>query len=86
VLAWIFDRCEGNVGANGTPIGLLPHQRDLNVAGLEIDATALEELLTGNASAWRKEVPLIEQHFALFGERLPDELHDHLTALRKRLE
>ncbi len=85
VLAWIFDRCEGAVGATDTPIGSLPIQDDLNVDGLDIDPSALAELIVGHASAWRNEVPLIESHFAQFGERLPDELRHQLTTLEQRL-
>ena len=85
VLAWIFDRCEGTVDATDTPIGLLPEQDDLNVDGLEIEEAALAELIVGEASAWRNEVPLIEEHFAQFGERLPGELRHQLTTLEKRL-
>ena len=85
VLAWIFDRCEGTVDARDTPIGLLPIQGDLNTEGLEIDPTALAEVIVGDPSAWRNEVPLIEEHFAQFAERLPDELRRQLTILEKRL-
>jgi phosphoenolpyruvate carboxykinase (GTP) len=35
--------------------------------------------------AWRGEIPLIEEHFAFIGERLPDELADELRELEKRL-
>ena len=45
VLAWIFDRCAGMVGASGTPIGFLPNQDDLDVEGLEIDPAGLAELI-----------------------------------------
>ncbi len=85
VLAWIFDRCEGTVDARDTPIGLLPIQGDLNTDGLEIDPTALAEVIVGEPPAWRNEVPLIEEHFAQFAERLPDELRRQLTILEKRL-
>jgi phosphoenolpyruvate carboxykinase (GTP) len=86
VLAWIFDRCDGSIDATETPIGRLPHQSDLNTDGLEIDSGTLDEILVGDASSWRDEVALIEEHFALFGDRLPDELRDHLSKLRLKLE
>jgi len=70
------------VGATDTPIGFVPIEGDLNVDGLEIDPTALLELTVGQAAAWRTEVPLIEEHFAQFGERLPDELRHQLTTWR----
>jgi phosphoenolpyruvate carboxykinase (GTP) len=86
VLAWIFDRCDGSIDATETPIGRLPYQSDLNTDGLEIDPGTLDELLVADVSDWRAEVALIEEHFALFGDRLPDELRDHLSKLRLKLE
>jgi phosphoenolpyruvate carboxykinase (GTP) len=85
VLAWIFDRCDGSIDATETPIGRLPYQSDLNTDGLEIDPGILDELLVGDASEWRDEAALIEEHFALFGDRLPDELRDNLSKLKRRL-
>jgi phosphoenolpyruvate carboxykinase (GTP) len=85
VLAWIFERCDGSIDAIETPIGRLPYQRDLKVDGLEIDSNRLAELLVGNAADWRDEVAQIEQHFALFGDRLPADLRDQLLALEKNL-
>ncbi|HVA06911.1 MAG TPA: phosphoenolpyruvate carboxykinase (GTP), partial [Acidimicrobiales bacterium] len=85
VLAWIFDRCAGEVKAVNTPIGRLPDQYDLIVDGLDIDSETLEKLLAVDTSGWRDEVPLIEEHFSRFGDRLPEELRDQLLALDKRL-
>jgi phosphoenolpyruvate carboxykinase (GTP) len=85
VLAWVFDRCNGTADAVDSPIGRLPTPDALNTDGLAIDSTTLEELLVGDAGAWRKEVPLIEEHFALFGDRLPDELRGQLSTLENRL-
>jgi phosphoenolpyruvate carboxykinase (GTP) len=42
-------------------------------------------LLAVDRDAWRAELPLIEEHYALFGERLPNEVRDELDALAKRL-
>jgi phosphoenolpyruvate carboxykinase (GTP) len=85
VLAWIFDRCNGNAEAVDTPIGRLPTSTALDVRGLAIEPTALEELLCGNADAWRDEIPLIEQEQAEFGERLPEVLREQLRTLERRL-
>jgi phosphoenolpyruvate carboxykinase (GTP) len=85
VLAWIFERCEGSVEAVDTPIGRLPHAGALMSDGLEINSESFDELLAVDISAWRDEVPLIEQHYAQFGDRLPHELRDQLLALDKRL-
>src|SRR5512143_2687768 len=44
VLEWIVGRCVGSEGAVETPIGLLPHLEDLNLAGLDAPISRVEAL------------------------------------------
>jgi phosphoenolpyruvate carboxykinase (GTP) len=37
------------------------------------------------ADEWKAEVPDIEAHFAVFGNRLPQKLKEQLAGLAKRL-
>jgi phosphoenolpyruvate carboxykinase (GTP) len=85
VLAWIFERCLDATEAVDTPIGRLPTPDALPTEGLDVPDTAIEELLAVDADAWRAELPLIAEHYAIFGDRLPAELQEQLTALRQRL-
>jgi phosphoenolpyruvate carboxykinase (GTP) len=85
VLAWIFDRVSGRGEAVDTPIGRLPAPGAIETAGLDLDAAELDELLDVDVEAWRHEIPLIEEHFAKFGDHLPDALHEQLEQLEKRL-
>jgi phosphoenolpyruvate carboxykinase (GTP) len=85
VLAWIFDRCAGGGAAVDTAIGRLPASDALDTSGLDLSGSAMDELLAVDNAKWRDEVPLIEQHFAIFGDRLPAELRAQLTALSERL-
>ena len=85
VLAWIFGRCAGTTDAVETPIGRIPHADSLDTTGLDLVPEVLERLLAVDIATWRGEVDLIEEHFALFGSRLPEELRDQLLALEKRL-
>jgi phosphoenolpyruvate carboxykinase (GTP) len=85
VLKWVFERCAGTGEAVETPIGHLPSTAALDTDGLEVSGAALDELLAVDVEGWRAMVPLIEQHYAQFGERLPGELADQLTELDKRL-
>ncbi len=85
VLAWIFDRVSGRGEAVDTPIGRLPAAEALDVSGLDLRPGALEALLDVDVEAWKQEVPRIEEHFAIFGERLPGALRVQLDALAKRL-
>jgi phosphoenolpyruvate carboxykinase (GTP) len=85
VLAWVFDRCAGNAEAVDTAIGRLPARGALPIDGLPLAPGALDELLSVDEDEWRAELPLIEEHYAVFGDRLPAALHDELDALAKRL-
>ena len=85
VLAWVFDRVSGRGEAVSTPIGDVPAPGALDTAGLEISPEALATLLSVDEEDWRAEVPLIEEHYAQFGDRLPARLRDEVAELVKRL-
>jgi phosphoenolpyruvate carboxykinase (GTP) len=85
VLEWVFNRVDGNANAQETAIGYVPAPGDLNLDGLGLADADVEQLLTVDADAWRQEIPSIEEHFAMIGDKLPDALRDELHALEKRL-
>lgn len=84
VLKWIFERSEGTVEAVRTPIGYLPGIDSIDIKGLEKQEIKLSRLLSVDKDLWREEIALIKEHFALFGDRLPNELKDQLIALENR--
>ena len=86
VLKWIFERCDGKVHANETPIGRIPEVADLDTAGLSIDNEKLQELLGVDVAGWLAEVPRIKEHFAKFGANLPEGLNTELKSLEDRLQ
>jgi len=85
VLAWIVERTAGSVPATATPIGNVPAPGALEADGLGVSERAMAELLGVDDDEWRHEVPLIREHFARFGDRLPEELSEQLDALERRL-
>jgi phosphoenolpyruvate carboxykinase (GTP) len=85
VLKWIFERCDNRVHAVDTPIGRLPEPRDLDTQGLDLSAANLSKLLSVDVEGWRAEIPLIETHFAKFGDRLPQGMKDEVKGLAERL-
>ncbi|HEX2703522.1 MAG TPA: phosphoenolpyruvate carboxykinase (GTP) [Solirubrobacteraceae bacterium] len=85
VLEWIFRRLEGSAEAVEEPIGRLPAPGALNVSRLEIAPGAVEELLRVDRAAWLEELPMLREHFATFGDRLPAALTEQLEALEQRL-
>ena len=48
-------------------------------------ARRLKELTQVDKEGWKAELPLIKEHFATFGAKLPKALNDELAALEKRL-
>ncbi|HJO05669.1 MAG TPA: phosphoenolpyruvate carboxykinase (GTP) [Acidobacteriota bacterium] len=86
VLAWVFERCAESIDTIDTPIGRMPEADAIDIAGLDIPASDLEELLRVDIDGWQQEIPQIEQYYEQFGERLPQALTEQLDALRSRLE
>ncbi|HEX9968539.1 MAG TPA: phosphoenolpyruvate carboxykinase (GTP) [Acidimicrobiales bacterium] len=85
VLEWVFERCAGRGEAVETPIGYLPTQGSIDTAGLDVPAEDMGELLRVDAEEWRAEIPSIQEHYAQFGDKVPEALLDELAALEKRL-
>jgi phosphoenolpyruvate carboxykinase (GTP) len=85
VLEWVFERVAGRGDALETPIGAVPTMASLNTEGLDMSDADVEELLRVDKDEWRKEVPLIREHFATFGDRLPDSLLGAVDDLEQRL-
>jgi phosphoenolpyruvate carboxykinase (GTP) len=86
VLAWIVERCAGRTEATETAIGLVPAQGALDTEGLDLSAGDLTKLLAVDPAEWKAQLPQLHEHFAEFGEDLPDELRVQLDALEKRLD
>jgi phosphoenolpyruvate carboxykinase (GTP) len=85
VLKWVFDRVAGEVGAVETPIGLLPGDGDLDVAGLSISDDDLRTLLAVDSAGWREAIPQIREHYSQFGGKMPAQLSMALDALEENL-
>ena len=85
VLDWIIDRCEGKVGAQETAIGYLPNAEDINIEGLEGEVTieSLKSILDVDKARWAEDAKGIEEFYAKFGDKLPEELRAELETLKK---
>ena len=84
VLKWMIDRIEGKVEAQEKEIGLFPKVEDLDLTGLDISKETLKKLFKVSKEEWQKEIPLIEEFYAKFGDRLPAALKKQLEALKKK--
>src|SRR5581483_1967053 len=85
VLKWVFERTNGKAHASDTPIGRVPDPADLDTKGLNLSTADLTKLLGVDVQSWLSEVPLIREHFAKFGDRLPQGLRQEVDDLEKRL-
>ncbi len=85
VLAWVFERVSGRGEAVETPIGLVPAPGAIDTSGTSVSEADMDELLRVDVDGWRAEVPLIREHFAQFGDRLPKELAAAVDDLERRL-
>jgi phosphoenolpyruvate carboxykinase (GTP) len=85
VLKWVFERVTGGAKADKTPIGYLPTVDALDVTGLNVSASDLEVLLSVDRQGWRDAMPQIHEHYATFGNRLPQQLTGSLDALERSL-
>jgi phosphoenolpyruvate carboxykinase (GTP) len=85
VLAWVFERCDGQGGAVETPIGLVPAEGAIDTAGLDLAPERMAKLLEVDPEEWRGQLPQIHEHYATFGDSLPEELRNQLRALEDRL-
>jgi phosphoenolpyruvate carboxykinase (GTP) len=85
VMKWIIERVEGKANGTTTPIGIVPTAGDMDLDGLDIDASDVNEALAVNPEEWREELPLIEEWFEFVGEKLPTGIKDEFDALKHRL-
>lgn len=85
VLKWIVERLDGTAEAVDTAVGRVPAPGSLDLDGLDLTDEQVRQLTEVDEASWRSEIPLIEQHYAMVGERLPDEMKDELKELEKRL-
>ena len=56
VIAWIAGRVAGTAGGRSTPIGHVPNPGDLDVAGLGLSESDLDDLVDVDPVAWRSEL------------------------------
>jgi phosphoenolpyruvate carboxykinase (GTP) len=86
VLAWVFRRCEGAGEAVETPIGNVPAAGAIETDGLDVSEEDMAELTRVDPEEWKAELPSMHEHFAQFGDRLPDALRAQLAGLEQRLD
>lgn len=85
VLEWILKRCYGEGGGRKTPIGVLPHREDLNIAGLDLCDKDITELLSVDFRDFREHLAGVD-HFLSGFSRAPRSLIEANRSMSKALE
>ena len=85
VLKWVFERLNGTAEADKTAIGYLPNATSLDTTGMQINEADLQAITSVDVDGWREAVPQIRDHYAAFGDRLPNELATALDTLASSL-
>ena len=85
VLKWVFERLNGTAQADKTAIGYLPSADSLDTTGMQINEADLQAITSVDVDGWREAVPQIRDHYAAFGDRLPNELVTALDTLESSL-
>ena len=63
-----------------------PGDGGIDTTGLEISEDAMAQLLEVDPEAWKQQLPQMREHYARFGDRLPDEMRAQLEQLEQRLD
>ena len=77
----MIDRIDGKVDARETPIGYVPHTKDLDLSGLKMPEDKLEKLFHVDMSQWKNEIADIDRFLSQFGSRLPAVMEDECKKL-----
>jgi len=86
VLKWIIDRVNSRVGARETPVGLVPHIKDLELEGLNIAKENLAKLFEIDPQAWQAELQDIKTFFDQFGRHIPSEIWQEYDKLAQNVK
>ncbi|HUK27118.1 MAG TPA: phosphoenolpyruvate carboxykinase (GTP) [Candidatus Acidoferrales bacterium] len=85
ILKWIIERCRGQADAIETPVGYVPTTSSLKLDGMNMEDSAINELLQVDRKAWMNELESSSLFFKSLGEKFPIELHEELSNLMSRL-
>jgi phosphoenolpyruvate carboxykinase (GTP) len=84
IIKWMMDRIDGKTGAKETEIGLFPEENSIDLNGLDIKKSTMEKLLKIDKESWKKELVMIEEFYAKFGDKIPEKLRTYLLELKRK--
>ena len=84
VIKWICDRVNGKDDFTETPIGRLPNEGSIDTTGLDIDDNTMSRLFELSKEQGISEATELEEYFKIFGDKLPKEIQEEVTAYKDR--
>jgi phosphoenolpyruvate carboxykinase (GTP) len=85
VIQWVIDRCEGHGEAVKTAIGYIPAHGAINLRGVDVAGTAMDQLLKVDPAEWAEAVSLQFEYFERYGERTPASIWREHSGLVHRI-
>jgi phosphoenolpyruvate carboxykinase (GTP) len=85
VLEWIIKRCHGQAYAVETPLGWMPRDEDINLAGLNLSAEKLQAIQGIDLEGFKAEILSQEELFLKLAGDLPKEMIFQRELLISRL-
>ncbi|MCK4934546.1 MAG: phosphoenolpyruvate carboxykinase (GTP) [Simkaniaceae bacterium] len=85
ILKWIFERVSNAGDAEKTPIGWIPANDALDLDGLSLSSSDLQDLFAIDKESFLQEVQEITEYFSKFGDQFPKGLLEEIQELRARL-
>lgn len=86
VLIWIYNRVSGTGKAVDTPIGRMPAENEIDIAGLNTTPDNMKKLFALKNEDWLGEINEMREYYKKFGDRLPKELSAELDMIEARLK
>jgi len=85
VLKWILERIEGRGKSVETVLGFMPTLDAIDTTGMKLAPGAMKTLTSVDKNGWLRGTIGMEEFYRQFGDRLPREIWDEHSDLRRRL-
>jgi phosphoenolpyruvate carboxykinase (GTP) len=82
IIKWMIERIEGKTGIKESEIGLFPQDNAIDLNGLNITKETMAKLFKVDKEEWKQEIKMIEEFYAKFGDKIPQDLRNHLAELK----
>jgi phosphoenolpyruvate carboxykinase (GTP) len=86
VLKWVLERTENGARALETPVGLVPHEEDLDLQGLDAPSDRLAAAFRIDPGEWHAELEAQGEFLDKIGPALPAALREKHRAITAELE